>query len=90
MAEHVYAAGDAANLPLKHGGLGAQQADVAAAGIAAMAGVDVTPEPLRPSFAPCSTREREPLYITARIEDDTHRVRGDHRARLAGRREGRR
>ena len=42
LSEHVFAAGDATNLPLKHGGLGAQQADVAAAGIAAMAGADVT------------------------------------------------
>ena len=37
----VFAAGDAANLQIKHGGLGAQMADTAAAGIAALAGADV-------------------------------------------------
>jgi sulfide:quinone oxidoreductase len=69
MAEHVFAAGDATNLPLKHGGLGAQQADVAAAGIAAMAGADVTPEPLRPLIRAVLHTGGQPLYITARIED---------------------
>jgi sulfide:quinone oxidoreductase len=69
MAEHVYAAGDATNLPLKHGGLGAQQADVAAGGIAAMAGADVTPEPLRPLVRAVLHTGTQPLYITARIED---------------------
>jgi sulfide:quinone oxidoreductase len=69
MAEHVYAAGDATNLPLKHGGLGAQQADTAAAGIAAMAGAEVTPEPLRPVVRAVLHTGTEPLYITARIED---------------------
>ena len=70
-AEHIYAAGDAANLPLKHGGLGAQQADVAAAGIAAMAGADVTPEPLRPVIRAVLHTGTDPLYITARIQDGT-------------------
>jgi sulfide:quinone oxidoreductase len=70
MAEHVFAAGDATNLPLKHGGLGAQQADVAAAGIAAMAGVDVTPEPLRPVVRVVLHTGAEPLYITARLDGD--------------------
>jgi sulfide:quinone oxidoreductase len=69
-AEHVYAAGDATNLPLKHGGLGARQADVAATGIAAMAGVDVTPEPLRPVVHAVLHTGGDPLYITARIDGD--------------------
>lgn len=69
MAEHVFAAGDAANLPVKHGGLGAQQADVAATAIAAMAGVDVEPEPLRPVIRGVLHTGRRPLYLTARIED---------------------
>jgi sulfide:quinone oxidoreductase len=69
MAEHVFAAGDATNLPIKHGGLGAQQADVAAAGIAALAGVAVEPEPLRPVVRGVLHTGRQPLYITARIED---------------------
>jgi sulfide:quinone oxidoreductase len=71
MAEHVFAAGDATNLPIKHGGLGAQQADVAAAGIAAMAGADVSPEPLRPVVRAVLHTGAEPLYITARFDGDT-------------------
>jgi sulfide:quinone oxidoreductase len=70
MAEHVFAAGDATNLPLKHGGLGAQQADVAAAGIAAMAGAAVDPEPLRPVVRVVLHTGAEPLYITARSDGD--------------------
>ena len=70
MADHVFAAGDATNLPLKHGGLGAQQADVAAAGIAAMAGADVSPEPLRPVVRVVLHTGGEPLYITARFDGD--------------------
>lgn len=69
MADHVFAAGDATDQPLKHGGLGAQQADVAAAGIAAMAGANVTPEPLRPVIRAVLRTGEQPLYITARIED---------------------
>lgn len=68
-AEHVFAAGDDTNLPIKHGGLSAQQADVAAAGIAAMAGVDVEPEPLRPVIRAVLHTGKQPLYITARLEE---------------------
>jgi sulfide:quinone oxidoreductase len=46
--EGVYAAGDITTFPVKQGGLAAQQADVAAAAIAAAAGADVTPEPFEP------------------------------------------
>jgi sulfide:quinone oxidoreductase len=70
MADHVFAAGDATNLALKHGGLGAQQADVAAAGIAAMAGASVDPEPLRPVVRVVLHTGAEPLYITARMDGD--------------------
>ena len=44
----VYAAGDGANFPIKHGGLGAQQADAAAEDIAAKAGAPIEPAPFRP------------------------------------------
>ena len=47
MGEHVFAAGDATDFPVKQGGLGTQQADVAAAGIAALAG-DHEPERFDP------------------------------------------
>lgn len=44
----VFAVGDIAAHGVKQGGLGTQQADVAAAVIAADAGVAITPEPYRP------------------------------------------
>jgi sulfide:quinone oxidoreductase len=44
----VYAAGDLTQFPLKQGGIAAQQADVAAASIAADAGAAVKTEPFRP------------------------------------------
>jgi sulfide:quinone oxidoreductase len=65
----VFVAGDAANLQIKHGGLGAQMADTAAAGIAALAGAGVEVEPLRPELHGVLYTGAEPLYLTARIED---------------------
>jgi sulfide:quinone oxidoreductase len=47
-ADDVYAAGDGTNFPIKHGGLGTEQADAAAEHIAARAGADVDPGPFRP------------------------------------------
>jgi sulfide:quinone oxidoreductase len=44
----VYAAGDGTNFPIKHGGIGAQQADAAAEHIAARAGAAGDPAPFRP------------------------------------------
>ena len=44
----IYAAGDGANFPIKHGGIGAQQADAAAEQIAAQAGAPIEPAPFRP------------------------------------------
>ena len=44
----VFAAGDATSFPVKQGGIAAQQADVAATAIAALAGVDVVPRPFHP------------------------------------------
>jgi len=44
----VWAAGDAIAFPVKQGGLAAQQADAAAEAIAAVAGVDVAPQPFHP------------------------------------------
>lgn len=64
----VFAAGDAANLQIKQGGLGAQMADTAAAGIAALAGADVEVRPLRPLIHGVLYTGAEPLYLTARLE----------------------
>lgn len=47
-ATGVYAAGDGTNFPVKHGGLGAQQADAAAEHIAAEAGAPIEPRPFHP------------------------------------------
>jgi len=65
----VFAAGDAANLQIKHGGLGAQMADIAADGIAALAGADVEVRPLRPVLRGVLYTGAEPLYLTARSDD---------------------
>lgn len=46
--EHVYAAGDGTNFPIKQGGLACQQADVVASHIARAAGVPVEAEGFRP------------------------------------------
>lgn len=46
--DHVWAAGDSTWFPVKQGGLAAQQAEVAAAGILAAAGAEVVVPPFRP------------------------------------------
>src|SRR6476661_4174091 len=46
--EHVYAAGDGTNFPIKQGGIGTQQADAAAEDIAASLGAPIEPEPFEP------------------------------------------
>jgi sulfide:quinone oxidoreductase len=46
--DDVWAAGDATDFPLKQGGIATQQADAAAAAIAARAGAPVEPKPFRP------------------------------------------
>ena len=46
--EAVWAAGDATAYPIKQGGLAAQQADVVAGSIAALAGAGVEPQPFQP------------------------------------------
>jgi sulfide:quinone oxidoreductase len=69
MDERVFAAGDAASFPIKQGGLGAQMADVAAEGIAALAGANVEPAPLRPVIRGVLYTGGEPLFMTARYAD---------------------
>jgi sulfide:quinone oxidoreductase len=46
--DDVYAAGDATTLPIKQGGLAAQQADAVVEAIAASLGVVIDPKPLQP------------------------------------------
>jgi sulfide:quinone oxidoreductase len=66
-AGHIYAAGDATDFPLKHGGLGSQQADAVAEAIAALAGAALTPEPFRPVIRGMLLTGEKPRYLTARI-----------------------
>jgi sulfide:quinone oxidoreductase len=65
----VFAAGDATDFPVKHGGLGAQQADVAAAGIAHLAGAVSRPDPLTPVLRGLLLTGDGPLYLVANLID---------------------
>jgi sulfide:quinone oxidoreductase len=65
--EAIYAAGDAIDFPVKHGGLAAQQADVAARSIAAQAGAAVTPERFDPVINGMLLTNDKPRYLTAHI-----------------------
>lgn len=69
--ERVWAAGDGIAFPVKHGSLAAQQAGVAAAAIAALAGAPVTPEPFRPVLVGELLTGRRPRYFR-RAHDDEH------------------
>jgi sulfide:quinone oxidoreductase len=63
----IYAAGDAIDFPIKHGGLGSQQADAAAESVAALAGASLTPKPFHPLMHAKLLTYGEPLYLTAQI-----------------------
>ncbi len=65
--EGIFAAGDAVDFPIKHGGVSSQQADVAAMSIAALAGANVVPEPFDPVVHGLLLTDTEPLYLVARI-----------------------
>jgi sulfide:quinone oxidoreductase len=65
--ERVWAVGDMTTWPLKQGGLAAQQADVAAADIAArIVGADVRVHPFRPRLRGKLLTGDEPLYLERR------------------------
>jgi len=63
----IYAAGDATEFPVKHGGIAAEQADAAARSIAALAGAPVAPEPFDPVIRGILLTGGQPVYISARI-----------------------
>lgn len=65
--ENVYAAGDCTEFPVKHGGVGAQQADVVAQSIAARAGAPVAAELFHPVIRGMLLTGDKPVYLTARI-----------------------
>jgi sulfide:quinone oxidoreductase len=66
-AERVYAAGDGTDFAVKHGGIAAQQADVAASAIAALAGADVEPLEFDPVLHAVLLTGDAPRYLSARI-----------------------
>ncbi len=63
----VFAAGDAVDFPVKHGGISAQQADVAARSIAALAGAGVPREPFAPVLRGMLLTGSRRRYLSARI-----------------------
>jgi len=63
----VYAAGDAADFPVKHGGLGTEMADSAASAIAVLAGQDIKAEAFHPVIRAKLLGGKDPLYISARL-----------------------
>lgn len=65
--ENVYAAGDLTDFAIKHGGIGAQQADAVAESIAALAGAPVTPAPFHPVIRGMLFTGGRPLYMSAHI-----------------------
>lgn len=66
----VFAAGDVTTFPLKQGGLSAQQADVAAAAIAADLGLGSAPEPWQPVLRGLLLTGGAPLYLRAPVSLD--------------------
>jgi sulfide:quinone oxidoreductase len=67
---HVYAAGDVANFPIKHGGLAAQQADAAADAMLAELGLPIAPRPFDPVIQGVLFTDDEPAYLQARLAPD--------------------
>ena len=65
--DDVFAVGDGADFPVKQGGLATQQADVAAACIAARLRPDVSPEPFRPVLRAALLTGAAPLYLRASL-----------------------
>ena len=65
--EGVYAAGDATDFPVKFGGIAAQQADTAAASIAALAGAPVEPHKLVPVVQAMLLGGERPLRLRGYI-----------------------
>jgi sulfide:quinone oxidoreductase len=63
--EHVYAAGDAVDFPIKQGGLAAQQADAVAHHVAARHGAPVEPRPFTPVLRGMLFTGATPRFLSA-------------------------
>ena len=89
-AEHVWAAGDAIAFPVKQGGLAAQQADAAAASIAAMAGAGVDRSPSTRCCAECCSPDVEHEWLRHDVAGGGGRGRQLEARALVAAHEGRR
>lgn len=69
--DRVWVAGDSSWFPIKQGGLAAQQAEVAAAGILRAAGADIEPPPFRPILRGALITGGRPQFIRAEIGADS-------------------
>jgi sulfide:quinone oxidoreductase len=65
--ERVWAAGDATDFAVKMGGIAAEQADVAAQAIAAVAGAPIEPDPFHPVIHGVLLGGDKPLYLSAHL-----------------------
>jgi sulfide:quinone oxidoreductase len=65
--DRVWAAGDATDFPVKHGGIATQQADTAASAIASLAGAPVQTTPFHPEIHAVLLGGDNPLYLSAQI-----------------------
>ncbi|HUA48810.1 MAG TPA: FAD-dependent oxidoreductase [Solirubrobacteraceae bacterium] len=65
--DRVFAAGDAVDFPVKHGGIASQQADAAAEAIAALAGAPIDPKPFHPIIHGVLLGGDKPLYLSAHL-----------------------
>jgi sulfide:quinone oxidoreductase len=65
--DRVYAAGDATDFAVKHGGIASQQADVAAEAIAALVGAPIEPSKFHPMIHGILFGADRPLYLSAQI-----------------------
>lgn len=65
--QNVWAAGDATDFAVKHGGIAAQQAQTAAKAIAAVAGAPVQVEPFHPIIRAVLISLDKPKYLSAHI-----------------------
>jgi sulfide:quinone oxidoreductase len=67
--DDVFAAGDITAFPIKQGGIATQQADAAAASIAALAGAAVEPQPFEPRLRGLLLTGLTPQFLTAGLLD---------------------
>jgi len=65
--EHLFAAGDVTNFPVKQGGVATQQADVIAEAIGAELGLNPIPAPLDPVLRAVLWTGEKPLYLRGRL-----------------------